>query len=267
MNKYYNIILLFLFLLLVLSIQLLFYIENFESIDITNAPVIPLHIYQTWKTKNLPDKMFESVSKLKNQNTDFEYHLFDDNDCYKFIINNFDKDVAYAYDTLIPGAYKADLWRYCILYIKGGIYLDIKYSCVGDFNLIQLTDKEYFVKDIDNSGGGIYNAFMICKPGNIILKKAIYKIVDNVKNKFYGHSCFSPTGPLLLKSCFSDDEFKIITQNGVGLCENKCPTKTCICLHEKPILSIYNEYYSIDILENKQPNYTILWDQRKIYKE
>ena len=46
----------------------------------------------------------------------------------------------------------------------GGIYLDIKYECVGDFNLTQLTDSEYFVRDIETSGGGVYNGFMVCKP-------------------------------------------------------------------------------------------------------
>ena len=29
-------------------------------------PIIPLNIYQTWHTKNLPPKMFESVNLIKN---------------------------------------------------------------------------------------------------------------------------------------------------------------------------------------------------------
>ena len=130
---------------------------------------IPLNIYQTWKTKDLPEKMRENVDRLKLKNPDFEYHLFDDEDCRQFIQNNFEEDVLTAYDKIIPGAYKADLWRYCILYINGGVYLDIKYSNVDDFNLIELMDKEYFVPDLKDSGGGVYNAFMICKTGNKFL--------------------------------------------------------------------------------------------------
>lgn len=30
-----------------------------------------------------------------------------------------------AYDALIPGAFKADLFRYCVLFIYGGVYADI----------------------------------------------------------------------------------------------------------------------------------------------
>ena len=102
---------------------------NFESI-------IPLKIYQTWHTKTLPQHMLEAVNKLKQRHPRFEYFLFDDNDCRQFIIKHFDNNVVKAFDSLIPGAYKADLWRYCVLYITGGIYLDIKYYCTNSFRLI-----------------------------------------------------------------------------------------------------------------------------------
>ena len=64
--------------------------------------VIPLTIYQTWYTKDLPPKMHENVELLKKQNPEFEHFLYDDNDCRKFIKENFDKDVLNAYDSLIP---------------------------------------------------------------------------------------------------------------------------------------------------------------------
>ena len=89
-------------------------------------PVIPLNIYQTWHTKDLPPLMRNAVNKIIRMNPRFNYKLFDDNDCRNFIKDNFNEDVLNAFDTLIPGAYKADLWRYCILYKNGGVYLDIK---------------------------------------------------------------------------------------------------------------------------------------------
>ena len=226
--------------------------------------IIPLKIYQTWHTKNLPPLMKSAVDNLKRRHPRFEHFLFDDNDCRSFIQSNFGAEVVNAFDSLIPGAYKADLWRYCVLYINGGIYLDIKYSNVGDFNLIQLTNAEYFVSDIEQSGGGIYNAFMICKPGNAILKEAIRRVVENVKNEYYGDSLFLPTGPLLLKSCFSDEDFEKTKQNGLGLCRHN--ENTSICLNGEPILTTYDEYYKQDVHKNGQPHYGQLWEDRKIYK-
>jgi len=226
---------------------------------------IPLKIYQTWKTKELPEKMRENVERMKTKNPEFEYNLFDDDDCAEFIRTHFEEDVYTAYNKLIPGAFKADLWRYCVLYINGGIYLDIKYSNVGDFNLIQLTDDEYFVVDIEESGSGIYNAFMICKPGNKILKEAIRRVVENVKKEYYGDSVFLPTGPLLLKSCFNESDLEKAKKNGIGLCRYN--ENTSICLNGKPILTTYDEYYKKEARENGQPHYLQLWNNKQIYKK
>lgn len=38
---------------------------------------------------------------------------------------HFPAEVKEAYDDLIPGAFKADLFRYCVLFIYGGVYADI----------------------------------------------------------------------------------------------------------------------------------------------
>ena len=228
---------------------------------------IPLHIYQTWNTKELPEKMKECVENLKKKNPDFEHHLFDDNDMYEFIKTHFEKDVLDAYDKIIPGAYRADLWRYCVLYIHGGVYLDIKYTNVGDFNLLEMTDREYFCIDIEKSGGGIYNAFMICKPKNEKLWKCIQQIVENVNTKYYGETGLHPTGPMLMKSQFTEEELAEITKNGLEICENDCPTKTCICRNGKPILSIYKEYYEKEVNITTTKRYYELWGEKKIYKE
>ncbi len=182
---------------------------------------IPLNIYQTWTTLNLPPKMKETVEKLKLDNPEFKHYLYDDKMCRDFIKENFHKDVLYAFDKLKPGAYKADLFRYCILYINGGIYLDIKYKCVDKFKLIYLTDKEYFVRDHDISDGtyGIYQALLICYPYNNILLKCIHEILNNVKNNYYNFNnnfnsnSLAITGPLLMSRFFYQKEIKNLELN------------------------------------------------------
>jgi mannosyltransferase OCH1-like enzyme len=144
---------------------------------------IPLNLFQTWHTKDLPPAMRESVELLKSQNPEFNYQLFDQEDCRNFIMVNFERRFLTAYDSLVPLAYKSDLWRYCVLYIKGGIYLDIKYRCINGFKLIELTDKEYFVRDRQDyfvDGKGVQNALIVCLPGNNVLYKCICKILQNI---------------------------------------------------------------------------------------
>ena len=179
---------------------------NKKSYDMT----IPANIFQTWHSKKLPPKMYYTMKLIKQNNPNFKIFLFDDNDCRKFIQDNFNSGVLNAYDRLIPGAYKADLWRYCVLYIHGGIYMDVKYYPINKFKLINLLEEEHWV--LDNDGNGVYNALMVCKAKNEILLKAIYQIVENVKNKYYGNSFLEPTGPGLLAKYFTNEEkstFKI----------------------------------------------------------
>jgi len=247
-----------------LFLWMFMYRRPLEPMVSNKETIIPLHIYQTWKTHDLPEGMQKCVNKLKEANPEFEHHLYSDEECRKFIADNFDSDVVYAYDTLIPGAYRADLWRYCILYKKGGIYLDIKYYNVPPFKLIELTDKEYFAKDIEQSGSGIYQAVMVCKAGNPKLKGAIDAIAKHAKEKYYGDSIFDVTGPTLLRRFFTDEEWeKCEITLGEG---NGCLDKTCIYKDGRAIMSIYRDYRE-EQDKTSQPKYYDLWYQRKIWKE
>jgi mannosyltransferase OCH1-like enzyme len=248
------------FLFFIVLSLLLFYFDLSNKEGFNNS-VIPLDIYQTWHTKELDKDMQDCVNKVKESNPEFKYHLFDDMDCAKFIKSNFEEDVYEAYMSLIPGAYKADLWRYCVLYKNGGVYLDIKYYNVNGFKFINLTDKEYFVRDIEPNGTGVYNAFIICKAGNKRLLNAINNIVMNVKNKFYGNGSLDPTGPMLLKKEFTDNE---IENMRLSIGEKDCPTKTCIMLDDKPILAIYKGYY--ETRKTNKKSYHDYWLKKNIYK-
>ena len=224
-------------------------------------PVIPLNIYQTWHTKDLPPLIKNAVNKIINNNPRFNYQLFDDDDCRNFIKYNFDTNVLNAFDSLIPGAYKADLWRYCILYKNGGVYLDIKYAPVNGFKFINLMEKEHWVLDMDKNG--IYNALMVCKPNNKILLKAINKVVDNVKNKFYGSNCLHPTGPIMLAEFFTQsdknnfDMYHDIYQS----IENRF-----VFFNGYIIFKNYNDYLNEQRNNQKLTHYSGLWGSRNIYR-
>jgi mannosyltransferase OCH1-like enzyme len=223
--------------------------------------VVPPNIFQTWHTKQLPPMMFKSIQQIKKNNPRFNYFLFDDNDCREFIKNNFSQDILNAYDSLIPGAYKADLWRYCVLYKFGGIYLDIKYIPVNGFKFINLLEQEHWPLDINKKN--IYNALLICKPRNEILLKAINQIVENVKNKYYGMCYLSPTGPELLSRFFTEDDkenFRIYHE----LSGNNDFDKI-IKFHNYIILRCYPGYFKERDIYAKKSHYSILWNNRNIY--
>ena len=223
--------------------------------------VIPKSIYQTWHTKLLPPSMSNSVNLIKSLNPKFNHYLYDDNDCREFIKNHFKSDVLNAYNSLIPGAYKADLWRYCILFIKGGIYLDIKYKPINGFRFVTLTESEHLVADINNVD--IYNALMICLPRNELLYKSIRKIVDNVNNKYYGSNFLEPTGPNLLSKFISTSDKIVDLKHKELIGDNNYKI---IYFNNIPILKSYNGHCMEAQKYSIKQHYSILWEKRKIYK-
>ena len=236
-------------------------IKNTESI-------VPLDVYQTWHTKNIPFYMKKCIENMKKLNPEFTFHLYDNDDCAEFIKNNFDKSdgILDAFNNLIPGAYKADLWRYCVLYKKGGIYLDIKYECKNGFKLIQLADKERYV--LERDGGnfwkegqfGIYNAFIISKPSNYVLWKCIKQIVENVKNKNYSVNSLYPTGPGLLGEIYFNNVLNDVYDFDLFYVH---PEK--IIYKNIVILQGYPEYRS-EQQTTQSVDYHKQWATKKIYK-
>jgi mannosyltransferase OCH1-like enzyme len=124
---------------------------------------IPKVIYQTYKDKNVPPIVKDRWLKL---NPDYEYHLYDDNDCYNFLIKYYTKEHADFFKYKIKdGPIKSDFWRVCILYQFGGIYADIDivpnlpidefvdhdttlYTCITDSKLEQNNLNPHFIATI-----------------------------------------------------------------------------------------------------------------------
>lgn len=137
---------------------------------------------------------FIATQTFKSQNG-WEYKFVSDKDAIKFLKENFDKNVFRAFEVLVPGAYKADLLRACLLYIYGGVYADIKLHLHYDLDSF-LTNDLVLVKEKDGFEG-IWNGFMASIPKHEYFKNVINSIVDNVINKFYGKSTLDLSGPQL----------------------------------------------------------------------
>ena len=66
------------------------------------------------------------MQTVKSLNPELELVLYDDPQCIEFLTKYFPKVVVNRFYQLEMGAHKADLFRYCWLYINGGYYADIK---------------------------------------------------------------------------------------------------------------------------------------------
>jgi len=164
---------------------------------------IPRQIFQTWKTKEISNDFQKLPTTWISKNVGYNYFLYDDHDCEQFIRKHFDIKIYNAYCRIIPGAFKADLWRYCILYICGGIYVDMDTIClhpIDDF----LNDEIEFMTPIDLNNNpnigthNLFNAFIASVPKHPILFECIQRIVYNVENNIIPYSNLDFAGPGVL---------------------------------------------------------------------
>ena len=208
--------------------------------------------------------MRKNYNLLVENNPEFTHYLYDENDCREFIKNNFPIDVYNSYNKLIPCAYKADLWRYCVLYINGGIYIDIKYNSTNGFKFIALTEKEHFVRDIQEKS--VYNALIVTLPKNEILLKCINQIVENVKNRYYGENPLYITGPALLGRFFENEEINNMElYHQYSVIENKL-NEYYIVYNGRIILKFFNEYRDEQSKFQKRKHYHTLWSEKNVYR-
>jgi len=87
---------------------------------------IPRIIHQTWR-ENVTRAKYPTISRFAESfsTSGWEYKFYTDDDMREFLVTHFPSEVVEAYDALLPGAFKADLFRYCALLIHGGLYADI----------------------------------------------------------------------------------------------------------------------------------------------
>jgi len=168
-----------------------------------NDSSITKKIFMTWSSHQLSDDMHNNIQLWIKNNPNWELYLYDDKDCIDFIKSNFPQEVFDAYNNLFPTAYKADLFRYCLLYIHGGAYTDVKMVPLKPLDEIVTEDVGFLsVKDKHEKhyefDGYVYQAFMYAKPQHPFLEKAIKMIVENSKSGYYGNDPLCLTGPGLL---------------------------------------------------------------------
>ena len=140
------------------------------------------------------------------------------------------------------------LWRLCVLYIHGGIYLDVKFLCVGDFRLYELLDSTHFA--LDSKKEYISNGLMVTMPSNPLLMDAIQQIVQNVSTRNYCKSPLHITGPKLLIDILKDN------------CDILWDSDSFSYTYNRKILEKYRSYYS-----ECSNYYTEAWRERRVYKQ
>ena len=157
-----------------------------------NTQSIPRLLWQTDQSCTMSQKMRLACLTVEKLNPTYKYQFFNAEQRREFMIKHASVDTLKAYDSLIPGAYQATLWRYCVLYKFGGVYMDVKVIGVTPLDAaIHANETSLLMR---NTKQYIHNTIIACVPEENWLAEVIACVTQNVKNRAYGNNPFDIVG-------------------------------------------------------------------------
>ena len=224
-----------------------------------NNKTIPKIIYQTYINKDkVPSIVFENIKKYADS---YEYHFYNDDDCKTFLKTYFEPKILNKFNSMKTGAHKADLFRYCILYLYGGYYIDIKSILIKPLN--KIFNKNYnFYSVIGLGNGSIYQGIIASYPRNDILKRSINfilessnKEIDDIYSIFI-QFMYNDIRKSSISKKVKEGENELQNSDKIYLFKEECCNKTC---RDKP-MDRYGRYCVIKdkdevIFETRFPSF------------
>jgi hypothetical protein len=260
-----------LYICIVLLLWLLIKNNKQENLNTSVINDIPTNVFLTFITDgdfDMPPDMEETLLDNKKNNPEFNFNVFKNKTCQEFIKIHFGQNILNVYNGLKPGAYKSDLIRYCLLYINGGVYMDVKLKL--HIKLKELINKynEVYVKDPDwypdSCKRGCNNAFIITRKNNPIFLECIKQIEINYNSRYYGNNFLYPTGPCLLGYIIRS-KYDHIKYNLKISKENKHSSFDIVDENNDIIVSSYANYRDELKLFPGTTHYGELWNKKDIY--
>lgn len=199
----------------------------------------PRNIFQTWKTKDVPDNWKEAQKSVIEKNPTWKYTLLTDQDNENIVKENFPD----FYQTFISFKYpiqRADAIRYCLLYLYGGIYLDLDYICNKSFDDLSLKREVGLIRS-GNTKNVFTNSFLISQKGSSFWLKCIEKMKQPLPwyKKISKHvEIMNSTGPLLVNNLANKFPEYIETLKDISTPCDICNIKKC---------KVDNNYYLTNI--------------------
>lgn len=165
----------------------------------------PRIIHQSWKTTELRPDYQKYSQTWKDLNPDYQHILWTDENNLN-LIEEEDSSFVDSYNSYDHYIKRADAARYYYMYVYGGIYADLDFECLRNFDNILNENRDYdvIVGYTPRSITPIPNALMISKPG----AKFWLHLIRLMKSRV---NMFDPpmeTGPFLLDGAIQTYPFK-----------------------------------------------------------
>lgn len=162
---------------------------------------IPRIIHQTW----IHD--LDISTDWIDKNPGIHYRFYNDRDMLMYIERNFSRRVLECYNRLVNGSAKADLFRYCVMYVDGGLYIDMDCEpTTSVINLFRVEDDMILVRNLHGATAEqqlLFNGVIGSRPGLQLFRRCIDTICDSIEQNLHNvdppSDIHNLTGCMMLK--------------------------------------------------------------------
>lgn len=185
-------------------------------------------IYTKHNIKKIPKNVYTNMSKFAS---DYKHIIIDDNTARNFLLTHYHPVVYETFINIKKESTKGELLRYCLLYINGGVYLDICTKLIKPLSEI-FTDKNTIYTSLNSERTYTYNGLISTPSRHPLFLSLIYYIVKMGEPIFY-HDFRIDFMRQIETDIQSKVDFGENSSNSTGqkyyLFEQKCFKKSKLC--------------------------------------
>jgi len=231
--------------------------------------------------KHTPSAMRLNSKSVQQLYPKAKYQLWSGEQLRTFIGDSFRPAVLRAFDTLRPYSYKCDLARYCLLFVQGGMYVDLAVRLLNPWRIPTSCGIAAFSEMYQgmNSWTCIQNSILWAKPGRPEWETAIEWVIENCEERHYGPHDHYPTGAAVLGRAFAaamaaKGQGHLADDQWVGEVRYVTPEQemrnVCYVAPDRTLVGIRTKSTAGDLGEiglSGTNNYCDIWRARQAYGE
>ena len=172
---------------------------------------IPRIIHQVWDTDRIPRQVLPWMETWSAMNPKWEHWLWSLNDVRQLLASQF-PELLVLFDSYPHNVFRADVMRYVVLYVFGGVYADLDSVCLRSFEelatgedcMVSEETYEHVFVVHDQLKSTLVNGILICRPRHPFYKQLI-DALPTYAGYYFGDVMYA-TGPIFL-----DKEFQKYT--------------------------------------------------------
>jgi hypothetical protein len=180
-------------------------ISNCPELFMTSQQThVPNFVHRIWECREIPDRYETAFKSWVGKTKNMSVFLWTRNTSRQLVLKLEGTEKLMLYDRLLPGAYKADFFRYLLMYKFGGVYSDIDTILHKDLfanDIAHLRDDAVTVAHDLTPSRLLNGAILIAPPGQALFRCALGEVIDHSRRRKKGFEVLDVTGPGVLGEC------------------------------------------------------------------